>query len=280
MSSFSTFFSKTKTNTVQLPDGTTAYCLRPLEASILDQHISGYLQHGIHLTPDAVVFDVGANIGLMGIRVLQQFPNAQVFAFEPIPAIFEVLRQNAQPFNKTDKKHFIALPFGIAAERGSTVFNYYPNAPASSTAYPEMWSKESWQEAVNGNLRHAAPSSLQWVKWLPAAVHQLTAKWLHANAQTVHCELRTLSDMMAQYEVTHIDLLKIDCEGNELSVLLGIETVDWPKIQQVVVEVHDVDNRLETVRQLLQKHGFTNIVTDQELALQKTNLVNVYAMRT
>ncbi len=273
------FTKQTTPTTVQLTDNTLVFCLSALEAKVLEQHINGYLQEGIQLRDKAIVFDVGANIGLMGVRILQQYPNAQVFAFEPIPAIFNVLQHNARPFNCVDKKRFIALPFGIAATHGQTVFKYYPNAPASSTANPELWNQKSWQQAVEDNIQDAVPTFLKWIKYLPKFIHGWIAKWLHANPQTVHCELRTLSEMIARYQVPHIDLLKIDCEGHEWSVLLGIQATDWPKIRQMVVEVHDIDGRLEKVIKLLTQQGFANITTAQEVALANTNLINVYATR-
>ena len=45
-----------------------------------------------------------------------------------------------------------------------------------------------------------------------------------------------------------IDLLKIDVEKGELEVLNGIEDADWPRIHQIVMEVHDLDGRVGMVR--------------------------------
>ena len=79
-----------------LSDGTPIHCLRKPEARMLDHHVDGYLQHGIAIADDAVVFDVGANIGVFGVRVLQKAKNVQVYCFEPIPEIFAVLEENSQ----------------------------------------------------------------------------------------------------------------------------------------------------------------------------------------
>ncbi|HSJ75972.1 MAG TPA: amino acid adenylation domain-containing protein, partial [Gemmatimonadales bacterium] len=56
----------------------------------------GYLQHGITLTADACVMDVGANIGLFTLYVLEHAPAASLYAFEPIPPVYESLRVNAE----------------------------------------------------------------------------------------------------------------------------------------------------------------------------------------
>ena len=41
-------------------------------------------------------------------------------------------------------------------------------------------------------------------------------------------------------QIPRIDLLKIDVEGAELSVLRGVRREHWPRVRAVVAEVHDV----------------------------------------
>ena len=88
--------------TTTLQDGTTVHCIRASEALVLDSHVHGYLAHGVTLPDDAVVLDVGANIGLFALRVVQRHPEARVLACEPVPAIFEVLDANAEISRERD----------------------------------------------------------------------------------------------------------------------------------------------------------------------------------
>jgi acyl carrier protein len=60
--------------------------------------------------------------------------------------------------------------------------------------------------------------------------------------------------------VERIDLLKIDAEKCEQEVLDGIDESDWAKIRQCVVEVHDLDGRLERIRSEFEQRGFDVIV--------------------
>jgi acyl-coenzyme A synthetase/AMP-(fatty) acid ligase len=53
-----------------------------------------YLSHGIRLPVDAIVVDVGANIGFFSIQVGLEFPSAQIYAIEPIPSTFDILEMN------------------------------------------------------------------------------------------------------------------------------------------------------------------------------------------
>jgi hypothetical protein len=75
--------------------------------------------------------------------------------------------------------------------------------------------------------------------------------------------MQTLSRVVCDHGVERIDLLKIDAEKAELEIFRGVESQDWPKIQQVVVDVHDLDNRLNTITSMLREHGLTEIAVDQ-----------------
>jgi len=61
-------------------------------------------------------------------------------------------------------------------------------------------------------------------------------------------------------------------------VLAGIEEADWQKIRQIVVEVHDIDNRLEQISRMLEGQGYSLIV-EQEEWLKDTGLYNIFAVR-
>ncbi|HEY6310344.1 MAG TPA: hypothetical protein VIY52_05990 [Streptosporangiaceae bacterium] len=73
-------------------------------------------------------------------------------------------------------------------------------------------------------------------------------------------------------------LLKIDVERAELDVLTGISEADWPRIGGVIAGVHDLGGRLETVRQMLVRHGF-NVTARQESWLVGSELWTVRAVR-
>ena len=91
------------------------------------------------------------------------------------------------------------------------------------------------------------------------------------------CPIKTLSQVIHEKEIEKIDLLKVDVEKSELDVLKGINEEDWPKIQQVVVEVHDTHDQLKQITDLLKAHGF-EVKVEQDTELKKTNLYNLYAI--
>ncbi|WP_334725440.1 hypothetical protein [Nostoc sp.] len=71
----------------------------------------------------------------------------------------------------------------------------------------------------------------------------------------------------------------MDVERSELDVLLGIEEQDWPKIKQVVVEVHDLDNRVKKTTELLKKYGLSKVTVKQEPFKEGSDTFNLYALR-
>jgi FkbM family methyltransferase len=261
----------------KLEDGTELYCLSRSEAFVLDSHVDGYYQHGIAVKDGDTVMDVGANIGIFGVRACQRYPNVKVYAFEPIPDIFEVLQANADKFGKG---RFHALSYGVSEEEGTATFTYYPHSPALSTAHGEMWNEnpDMFVDAVKGSLDDA-PKGYRWARFLPRFAVRMLANYLRSGAKKFECKLMPISKIIAQYQIAQIDLLKIDCEGAELLALKSISESDWDKVKQVVVEVHDADGRLEYVLNMLREKGFTKINTDREKALEKTNLYNIYALR-
>lgn len=264
-------------NTVKLIDGTEIFCLKKPEAKMLDHHVEGYMQHGISINNGDTVFDVGANIGVFGVRAVQKHNKVRVFAFEPIPEIFEVLKKNSEKFGK---ERFFALNYGASDSNGTTTFSYFPNTPALSTSHPEMWDEnpDAFEKAVKGSMKNAPPD-MKWMKWLPTSLSGIVARFLRSGKQTITCELRTISSVIEEYKIEKIDLLKIDCEGAELAAIKGIKEDDWKKINKVVVEVHDIENRLQFITDLLKKEGFANIVKEKEKALEETALYNLYATK-
>ncbi|GLC77763.1 hypothetical protein PLESTB_000958000 [Pleodorina starrii] len=93
------------------------------------------------------------------------------------------------------------------------------------------------------------------------------------------CRLVSLSRLIREQRLQRIDLLKVDVERAELDVLYGISSDDWQLIRQVVMEVHDLDGRLDVVRALLESAGFTDVVSEQEPGLAGGTLHMLYAVR-
>lgn len=97
--------------------------------------------------------------------------------------------------------------------------------------------------------------------------------------QEVRCQIKTISQIIFEQSIDKINLLKIDVEKAELDVLNGIEAQDWSKIQQIIIEVHNINNRVHYIVDLLTQKGFFLIVQQQNSVSKDLNVYNVYARR-
>ena len=155
---------------------------------------------------------------------------------------------------------------------------YYPNSPALSTANPEMWnSNDELISALEGNLKHS-PENWWWARYIPKFMYPYIVWRLKKNPQEMKCQLKTLSESIRLCKIKKIDLLKIDCEGNELKVINGIQNEDWDIIKQLIIEVHDIGNRLDYIQNLLKDKNY-NVQIVKEPSLENTALYNLYAQR-
>jgi FkbM family methyltransferase len=223
---------------------------------LADRHL--YLRHGIRLDDGACVFDVGANIGFFLLSLGRILKRGSVYAFEPIPEVHEVLRLNAARQSHLDVQLFAC---GLAQASGSATFRYYPRTSVASSMVPDFspeFRRNSrrfiHQEIISrGGLPGwlATRTPVGW--WFP--VTELIRQYYHASRE-VKCPLRTLSEVIEQAGVQCIDLLKVDTEGAEESVLAGLQDEHWGRVRQLVVEVHDGRPGLERMERLLQHRGF------------------------
>jgi hypothetical protein len=81
-------------------------------------------------------------------------------------------------------------------------------------------------------------------------------------SQTLSCPVRRLDGILNEVAPERIDVLKIDVQRYEEPVLHGLGDV-WPRVQQVVVEVHDENGALKRIDSLLRDRGFATDVRQQ-----------------
>ena len=179
-----------------------------------------------------------------------------------------------------DKNRMCVFKHGISDFNTTASFTYFPNTPALSTSHPEHWDEnpKAFRDAVKGTMKNP-PVGMKWMRLIPPIFAGIIARQLIKGSRIVNCELKTLSTVIVAEEITKIDLLKIDCEGAEWAVLQGIESNHWPLIKSIVIEVHDTNNRLQKVRDLLSEKGFSLLYDEREKGLEETQRFNLFALR-
>ena len=229
-----------------------------------------YLQHGIQvpLGGAPVIIDAGANIGLFSLQCLKENASARIFAVEPAPAAFRCLERNLGAAC-TSHGATVCLQSLLCEANASTPrsLHWYNEAPGESTCYPAERRRQRAKLRAHARTHPLPiwPASAE-DRGEPVAANE-------AEAEVIPVAAVTLSSCLATWDVAQVDLLKVDVEGDELNVLRGISAADWPRIRQVVVEVHDVHGRLDGVLRLLRRHGFS--VAHE---LQEGGVVNGYEM--
>jgi FkbM family methyltransferase len=216
---------------VELDDGLQVFTLSTIDARFLyDEIFRAGCYDDIGLPGGSLVVDVGANIGMFALFVKLRYPDAEILAFEPAPQSAAVLRQNIG-LHHLDGVQVSEIALGATAERAAP-FTYYPAIPANSTRYPQE--KDLQMSVMARTYSAKAVQRLHTGQQITVAVDRLSV-FLHADRP--------------------VDLLKVDVEGGELDVLLGIDPAHWPLIRQVILEVHDFNGRLAAICALLRRHG-------------------------
>ena len=125
----------------------------------------------------------------------------KIYAFEPIPPVFELLRLNAELYN-LDAKVF---NIGLSGETKSVEFTYYPNVSVISGRFADAFEEKEVvksfllkQQAVTGNGTNVSQEVLD----------ELLAERLQSEQFT--CQLKTISNIIEENQIERIDLLKID----------------------------------------------------------------------
>jgi FkbM family methyltransferase len=149
------------------------------------------------------VLDVGAHIGCLALRAHQRWPGAEVVCVEPNPANMSALDANVGRFAKQ-------VPRAATYDPGPVrlVSSIFPGSDNTGASY-----------VLAGD------------KALASAEQNQTSE------RKVTVEAVTLEALIEELDWTTIDLLKLDCEGCEFSLLERTESLD--KIGAIVGEYHD-----------------------------------------
>ena len=141
-----------------------------------------WLLQRLGATSPRVILDVGANRGDYARLALAACPKARVLAFEPIPAVFQQLQATLGQDERAD-----LFCLALSDQNGPLTFDFDPTNTENTTAV------QGFQASVHGLSR----------------IEKVTALG------------RSLDHLCAEHRIDAIDLLKIDVEGFEASVLRG-----------------------------------------------------------
>jgi FkbM family methyltransferase len=162
-----------------------------------------YTKLGTEIQNDWVVVDIGAAIGEFTIEAALQLTDGMVHAFEPNPGSINILRQNMRANNL---KHVETYNLGVWSESGEIPLHFLNNEPL---------------QAVSGT---GQADNIPTVKETSIPVI-------------------TLEQVVEEKVGKKIDLMKLDCEGAEYEILLNQDPKFFKKINRIIMEYHDLDER-------------------------------------
>ena len=151
-----------------------------------------------------VVLDIGANIGVTALWLHNQFPDAKIYCFEPVTENIKLLKKNTASI-----ENITVLPFALG----------------DKAAYVPIYANIDDQNKGGYSIhqRKTDPMNL--------------GNMVEPNAVI---DVRVASDVLREMGVTQVDLIKIDTEGNEYSILSSIPEETLSSCAWIMGELHGI----------------------------------------
>jgi len=168
----------------------------------------------------STVIDIGAHIGTFTLRCAVE-RNCTVYAYEPSPINYRFLRKNIEA-NGLNKVKIFNKAIGKKNEKRT--FYHNTNHPAGSSFF--------LRDSPDFKDRPLIESMVETI---------------------------TIRQIFKDNNLTHCDILKIDCEQAEKEIFLEDSQPFFQKTKQVILEWHNYDGHVYS--QYLQELGFTTHLT-------------------
>ncbi len=178
------------------------------------------------ISSDAIVVDVGANIGLVTLYAAKNAADGHIFAFEPEQVNLERLRRNIQ---LARCNNVTIVSSGVADFNGIATLNVFSN-----------------NRVLNSLGRPIIQTS--------------TTTYIADTTQEV--SMTTLDDFAYAHGISNIDLLKVDVEGAEPRVFAGCQRLlSERKIHYIIFEIsqtplHALGYTAHNTFDALEQHGY------------------------
>lgn len=198
-----------------------------------------YRNDFVQIDKDDVVVDIGANVGIFSVWVLQFSPK-KVIAVEPEKNTFSYLQENTKDFN-----NIITIKKAIADKEDVVELTTTEQSRANYIA--------THHKNLDENIR---------TSYDVTDVSTCTAELAPQMIETI-----TISQLIKDNELKKIDFLKVDCEGGELDLFQTIDK-EYLKnnVKKIAVEYHSPHIK-ETLIKILSDNGFSFEKIENEEAI-------------
>ena len=198
-----------------------------------------------------VFFDIGAHRGETIKLFTNNFEIKKMYSFEPSKINFDYLKKNSLKFNETKKHIRIILENFAFGDKNNDIKIKYLNESSSSTI-------------------NEIDTSSKYFKKKSFLLYKNKNNEFYVEENT---KQKKLCDYILDNKITKIDFLKIDTEGYEMKVLLGLEK-EFKKVSIIMFE-HHYDDMIKKnykfcdINNLLRINNFIQIYK-YKMAFRKT----------
>lgn len=187
------------------------------------------------LSNNPIMVDVGAHVGIATLYFKKNYPKAKILSFEPNPYLFELLKENVNANGLSDIKLY---NYALAVKPG--LRDFYIDS-----------SENKWYST--GNFEPKA-----WNKRQDTQKIQVQTQ----NLEYIFMEVKNWSQR------DQIDLLKLDIEGAESSILKNNAEL-LSRIRSIIIEYHPTPtNKERNIVKALTKSGHHVDVEEKEEGLK------------
>jgi FkbM family methyltransferase len=206
-------------------------------------------QLNLNYNNNAIVMDIGANIGIYTILLSRIYPKAKIIAIEASPSIFEMLKSNCKLNNLLFPGSNVLLINKAISDKDDMTAEFYEKH-SISTMFKEFLINLSTTIITNQD---------------------------QLNKRVVRTV--TIDNLVETTDISEISLLKMDVEGAEVLALKGaINTLTQKKIKNMVIEYHSLENYNYIIKVLEEELGYTIINSQERYNNKKTEFVNGHIM--
>jgi FkbM family methyltransferase len=206
-------------------------------------------QLNLNYDNNAIVMDIGANIGIYTILLSHIYPKAKIIAIEASPSIFEMLRSNCKLNNLLFPGSNVLLINKAISDKDDT-----------TAEFDEKHSMSTMLEEFLTNLSSTILTNQD-----------------ELNKRVVRTI--TIDNLVETTGVNEISLLKIDVEGAEVLALKGaINALTQKKIKNMVIEYHSLENYNYIIKLLEEEELGYTIINSQERFNKEKEFVNGHIM--
>lgn len=200
-----------------------------------------------HAAPISRILDIGANVGNVLLEMKGYFPQATILGVEPVPEYVQRAREVTQLLGKISVVHGALSYQHLFVDDLGSVPRSEKIPLRILQARPE--SGPGW---IGGSM--ILPSDHGWVQGEGRAGYSLAERELWPF---------TLEDLLGTLSWNSIDILKLDCEGSENSILGCSKSLG--KIRFIVGEYHDLERFYRVMENRLFRTHKVNLVGGKEM---------------